>query len=192
MKRLALPLILFLSLGLNLGLLLGRGVSSERDQSAGSTTGADAGSPSEATASAEVPPRLERMVRRMAEELSLEGAEREEFFDVQKRFFARSFEMRDEGRRARRALLAEMRKAAPDRARAEALLDVTMEAQREMEAAFIANYFETRELLRTPKQKRLFLRFMRKVRQLRLEMERRQDGRAKAWRERRSGEAQEP
>ncbi|MEM8993512.1 MAG: periplasmic heavy metal sensor [Acidobacteriota bacterium] len=168
-----LPLLLLLSIGLNVGLLVGRG-----------TPPRGGGSPDAAVAApdAQVPPRVERMVRRMADELSLAGDDRERFFDVQRQFFARSFAAREQTRRTRRALHDELRRPDPDRARAEALLAAMAEAQRDVEAAFIVNYFETRALLQTPQQQRLFLRFIVRVRQLRQEMERRQDARPGARR----------
>ncbi|MEO1088355.1 MAG: periplasmic heavy metal sensor [Acidobacteriota bacterium] len=178
MKRYGLPLLLLLSIGLNVGLLLGR--------VAPRVGGGDEAAA--ASADAQVPPRVERMVRRMADELSLSGAERERFFDIQRQFFAESAAAREQTRRARRALHDELRGPTPDRISAEALLAETAEAQRAVEAAFIVNYFETRELLQTPQQQRLFLRFIVRVRQLRQEMERRQDGRSGARRPPRRGQ----
>ncbi|MEO1367799.1 MAG: periplasmic heavy metal sensor [Acidobacteriota bacterium] len=168
-----LTLLLLLSIGLNVGLLLGRG--SPRG-------GGGQAAVADAAPDAQVPPRIERMVRRMADELSLTGADRERFFEIQRQFFAQSLTARDQTRRTRRALHEELRSPDPDRARAEALLAAMAEAQRGVEAAFIVNYFETRALLHTPQQRRLFLKFIVRVRQLRQEMERRQDARPGARR----------
>lgn len=177
MKRhVLLLLLLLLSIGINVGLLIGHWMSGTPEPRT-SEPGTSETEFAEDGSAKQVPPRLERMIERMADELLLTGAELERFLEIQRRFFRQSIDQGEKARRARRALRQELFREQPERARAEALNAAIADAQRGVEEAFIANYFETRELLRSPEQRRLFFRFMVRVRQLRQELERRMEAR---------------
>lgn len=192
MKRLVLPFLLVLSLGVNIGLVLDRFPDSDRGAAEGDAAAGETAARETAVAGATderpMPPRLQRRLERMAGELSLAGEERERFLELQGVFFRRSSESGERMRHARRALRLELLSQTPDRARAEAYLGQANAAQAAIEQAFVDNYFDTRSLLETPEQIRRFQHFMKRVRQLRQEMERRMDER----RGRRLGERQPP
>lgn len=186
-------LALFLSLGFNLGFLASRWLppgSEEVSETAYKTTDKTADDTNDETAAdaevasrddaaeltprvpSRVPPWLERIVVRVADELELRGTERDRFFDLQREFFRRTLRARHQQRRheaeVRRLLLS----GRAERAEVEAALDRVMEAEREVERAFLDHYFSARELLE-PAQMRRYQRFLGQLRRASQELGRR-------------------
>lgn len=186
MKRGGLVLLLLLSLGINIGLVAGRwlwgddsgnpdpaseisaaGATQEKDEPIEDTTIEEGSSPT-------LPPRLERGVERMADELGLAGEPRSAFIDLQQQFFRRTVEARRRGEHHQQALRRELIAVEPDARRADELLAEVIRAQGDLEQAFLDNFFATRALL-GPDQRRPFLRLMGRLREIREEPKRRRD-----------------
>ena len=178
-KRWGLVWVLMLSVGLNFGLLVSWMVAKSKSEHTGPAveqTEGDPGHGSEGVAGTLqrsdlgiAPRRLERIVGRMADELGLEGERREVFLGVQGEFFHRSVAGRDRLKAARAGLRRELTASSPDRARAEHWAGELGKAQSELEEAFVANYFSTRELL-DPEQDRRFRRFMGRIHKMRRQL----------------------
>lgn len=200
MKRLTLWLALFLSLGFNLGLVVSR-LTPERpaetrrdapemvdpaasqkpaEESAAefpnTAAAAESAGNDAATASTDsaprVPPWLERIVVRVADDLGLQGDERERFFNIQRDFFGRTLQARRRHRQqeaeVRRLLLSNH----AERAEVEAALERVVRTQGEVERAFLDHYFAARELL-DDTQMRKYQQFLGQLRRTSQELSRR-------------------
>ncbi|MCG8463076.1 MAG: hypothetical protein MI919_42885 [Holophagales bacterium] len=179
MNRHWLVLALLLSVGINAGLIAGKLLWDRPAPVEDSVQpAAEESAPDQQPATAEqgdvpvraMPPRLRQGIERMADELQLEGESRDRFFEIQRHFFAATFEAEARRRRTEHLLRRELLETDPDPGRAEARLSELITAHRDLEQAFLDNYFSTHELL-GPEQKRLFLRLMRRVRQVREEIQ---------------------
>ncbi|MDA8016667.1 MAG: periplasmic heavy metal sensor [Thermoanaerobaculia bacterium] len=189
MKRWALWLALFLSLGFNLGLVVGHltpgGVpdSPVSDDPIGHPGDTEVERPSQGEPRGDdplvqdqplhVPPRLQRIVVRVADELGLEGTERQRFFDLQREFFRRT----KQARRLQRSHEFELRRLliADDAGRAEVeeALARVIGAQSQLEQAFLDHYFDARQLLDL-QQMRRYRHFLGQLRRASQEMARRE------------------
>ncbi len=179
--------VLMLSVGINIGVLAGWLASKTQgerssavvEQAEGDPAGASAGNSSDPADRVAgdlrrsdlgiAPRRLERIVNRMADELGLKDDRRDTFLEIQRDFFHRSVEGRDRLRTARAGLRRELTSPSPERGRAEHWVGEVGQSQSELEQAFIANYFATRELL-DPEQDRKFRRFMARIHKLRRQL----------------------
>lgn len=165
MKRWWLVIALMLSLGVNAGILASRLVPPKAEPEAAA---ASAGEPADATPQRSIPAR----VFRLADELGLEGARREEFVDLQRRFFSATLEARARLRRSQLRLRQELTAPAPDRRAVDEALEEMAAARGDLERAFVDNLLASRELLDS-QQTRRYLRFLGRLRLLREELERR-------------------
>ena len=204
MKRFALWLALFLSLGFNLGLVVSRltdradptvdaqtvdlqaaaespTAEPTSETTAETTPESDLGapdepSPADAQAPDRQPPRwLERVIVRVADELGLQGEERERFFDLQREYFRRTMQARRTQRHhefeVRRLLVS----GDAERAQVEEALGQVVAAQGEVEQAFLDHYFAARELLDEQQMFR-YKHFLGQLRRASQEMARRELG----------------
>ena len=185
--------VLMLSVGINIGVLVGWAASKAKGERATAMveqTESEPGGASEGVTGdlqrsdlGIAPRRLERIVGRMADELGLKGEKRESFLEIQREFFQRSVAGRDRLRAARAGLRRELTSASPDQARAEHWAGELGRSQSELEQAFIANYFATRELL-DPEQDRKFRHFMGRIHKLRRQLMEQGDGPGERFRRR--------
>jgi Spy/CpxP family protein refolding chaperone len=195
MKRWALWLALFLSLGFNLGLVVSRlteradppAIDSQATQPPSSEitaeapqklAGEDPVMAEDAQASPGQPPRwLERVIVRVADELGLQGEERERFFTLQREYFRRTIQARRMQRRHEFAVRRLLVSGDADRAQVEEALGKVVAAQGEVEQAFLDHYFAARELL-GPQQMVRYTHFLGQLRRTSQEMARRELGEA--------------
>ena len=173
MKKWGILVLLLLSIGLNAGLLIsylsrGSAGSSPGGQVPGSTVFQESGD----VTLTELPPRLRRLIRRMANDLELRGDDRRRFFEVQEVFFRTSFDAQRRLRQIERRIRAELASDTPERSVVEEHLQQIAATRLEQERAFLDNYFATRQLL-SPGQEERFRRFMARIRELRRELDRR-------------------
>lgn len=165
-QRWWLIIVLLLSLGLNLGFLASR-VVQQRTQD-----------PSEGTVSdpVEDPTRRDRpvprLIRRMADELGLEGERRAAFVEIQRTFFQQTLEARARMADLQEDVRGEVTSADPDRQQLDQLLSELSTAHRDLEGAFVTNLLDARELL-DDDQERRYMRFLRRMRNVRADVEQR-------------------
>ena len=188
MKRWWLVVLLLLSVGLNLGLLAQR-ARAEKKAKAALAAEERAAAADPATASLkppepegdtqpqepqprnprpphEKPPFLVKLMNRMANEVGVEGEQREKFLAIQQGFFERTFETREELRRRQQALRQNLVSPQPDRELASRQVEELSQAQKELEQAFLDNYFETTAILDQDQQKR-YRRLILELRKMR-------------------------
>ena len=151
MKRWWLVILLLLSLGLNLGMLLPRlgGASKE---------------PLDDPPASEQ--RMPPILRRMANELRLQGETRQTFLSMQHEFFRQTREGREKVGRIQDELRREVVSRNPDRERVDRLLDELASTQAHLERVFVTHLLDSRELL-DGRRERQFLRMMQHLRQRR-------------------------
>ena len=184
MKRWWLMIALLLSVGINLGILATLAFqprSTGGDTTVGEGTSGES-TTSEGTATAggslitEDPPRVEGrqppVIRRMADSLGLEGEKRAAFTEVQRTFFEQTLAARSRMARLQREIRLEVTSDAPDRAALDQLLVELSTAHTDLERAFVTNLLDSRELLDGDQEQR-FMHFLRRMRQVRGEVERR-------------------
>ncbi len=174
MKRWWLLIALLLSVGINAGILatLAFQALSPGDRPA---TGTASGEPVVDGPPLERLPREGRqppVVRRMADELGLEGEKREAFIVIQEAFFEQTLDARARMARLQRAIRREVTSQDPDREKADQLLVELSAAHTDLERAFVTNLLDSRELL-DGEQERRFMHFLRRMRQVRGDVERR-------------------
>ncbi len=187
MKRWWLVIALLLSVGINAGILAtlafqarspSSGASGSGASGSGASgTGVEDALPSEINAGGveEPAPRPERqppVIRRMADELGLEGERRAAFIDVQRAFFEQTLDARSRMARLQREIRREVTSGDPDRDVLDRFLVELSAAHTDLERAFVTNLLDSRELL-DGDQERRFMHFLRRLRQVRGEVERR-------------------
>ena len=168
-KKWLVMLLLMLSVGINIGLLAGRWTKGKAEKPVAE---GPAGSPEQSVAGPDgerLPPRLQRSMRRMADELELSGEKRKAFSALQRDFFRRSMVGRQRLRTARSELRKELTAPTPDRARAEHWVREMGEAQVDLENAFVANFFQTRDLVE-PGQEEKLRRLMARIHKVRRQL----------------------
>ena len=101
-------------------------------------------------------------LERLADHLELQGADRDRFLEIQKTFFQEMGRQRREMEQARRELKGELTSKAPDRARAEELMERSAAAHSALERALVTNVLDSREILR-PEQERRFGIFIERL-----------------------------
>lgn len=110
-------------------------------------------------------PRLDMPhLERMADHLDLEGEDRERFLEIQRAFFQEVSGQRREMEQARRELMRELISEAPDRARAEQLMQRSALAHAALERALVTNVLDSREVL-GPDQEREFAIIIKRIAQ---------------------------
>ena len=177
MKRWWLMIALLLSVGVNVGILATLAFQG-RSPGSGATDGGTEALPTGeiGAGGAEDPaPRPERqppVIRRMADELGLEGEKRAAFIDVQRAFFEQTLGARSRMARLQREIRREVTSEDPDREALDRLLVELSTAHTDLERAFVTNLLDSRELL-DREQERRFMHFLRRLRQVRGEVERR-------------------
>ncbi len=190
MRRWWLLIALLLSVGINIGILAtlafqARSAALEGDELAKTSVadaetaeGADgdpAGDSAADGAAGESPAREERfppVIQRMANELHLEGEKRATFIDVQREFFEQTLTARARMERLQREIRREVTSGDPDRDDLDRLLVELSAAHTDLERAFVNNLLDSRELLDSEQEKR-FMHFLRRMRQVRHEVEQR-------------------
>ncbi len=170
MKRWWLVIALLLSLGINIGLLAGRAFQPRPAEVEDVEDPVDDGR-------VEMPAmpregRLPPVVHRMADELGLEGAKRDAFVEIQRTFFEQTLTARRRMVQVQGRVRDEITSGEPDREALDALLIELSDAHTALERAFVTNLLDTRELL-DPGQERRYMRFLRHMRQVRSEVEKR-------------------
>ncbi len=116
--------------------------------------------------------RMPPVVERMADELHLESEKREAFVEIQRAFFEQTLAARSGMARIQREIRREVTSEDPDRERADRLLAELSAAHTDLERAFVTNLLDSRELL-DGQQERRFMHFLRRMRQVRGDVERR-------------------
>ncbi len=180
MRRWWLVIALLLSVGINVGILATLAFQTRSTDDSKVTAGTPPeATPPEATpisGSVEDPLPLEGrqppVIRRMADELGLEGEKRAAFTEVQRTFFEQTLAARSRMARLQREIRGEVTAADPDRAALDQLLVELSAAHTDLERAFVTNLLDSRELL-DGDQERRFMHFLRRIRQVRGEVERR-------------------
>lgn len=172
MKRWWLIILLLLSLGINVGFLARQALRS----------GPPGGQPQISAEDDERQMReLPPVFRRLANELRLEGEERERFLDLQREFMRQTYGGRQEVSRLQRELRRELVARRPDRERIDQKLESLATAHFELEKIFVDHLLDTREMLK-PRQERLFMRFMSRLREARRETQQwQQQRRSRFW-----------
>lgn len=164
MKRWHIVLLLLLSVGLNLGLLAQRG-RAEPDRAAPRVeAGRDAGSAERARERRERA--REKLLERMVDKVGVAGERRERFVALHQGFFERTRDIREQQRQAERALRENLGSATPDRALAEVQLAEIAAAKKEIETAFVDNFFAATEILE-PDQKARYRELVAELRRMR-------------------------
>ncbi len=175
MKRWWLLIALLLSVGINVGILATlafQGRSTGEEPAGVTSTGAvePAGDPAP-----DLLPRDGRrppVVQRMADELGLEGEKRAAFVEIQQTFFEQTLAARSRMARLQREIRLVVTSGNPDREQADRLLVELSAAHTDLERAFVTNLLDSRELL-DGQQERRFMHFLRRMRQVRGDVERR-------------------
>lgn len=114
----------------------------------------------------EKPPFLVKLMTRMANEVGVEGEQREKFLAIQQGFFESSFQTRETLRKRQQALRQNLVSPQPDRALASRQVEELSQAQKALEQAFLDNYFETTAILDQDQQKR-YRRLILELRKMR-------------------------
>lgn len=122
----------------------------------------------------EKPPFLVKLMNRMANEVGVEGEQREKFVAIQESFFERTFDKRELLRRRQDALRENLVSPNPDRELAKRQVEEMSWAQKELEQAFLDNYFESTAILDQEQQRR-YRRLILELRKMRWERGGRQD-----------------
>ncbi len=173
MKRWWLAIALLLSVGINVGIL-----ATLTFQARSPGTAVEVPTPEDETSAGSAPdprPREERLppvIQRMANELGLEGEKRAAFTEVQRTFFEQTLDARSRMARLQREIRGEVTSGDPDRDALDRLLIELSAAHTDLERAFVTNLLDSRELLDSG-QERQFMHFLRRLRQVRGEVERR-------------------
>ncbi len=164
MKRRWLTILLLISVGLNVGLFASRILRKPAE-------GVDTGERT-VDKTREATERLPKVVQRMARELGLEGAKRDAFVDIQRGFFEQTMAARGRMASLQLEIRREITSTEPNRDTLDVLLIELSEAHTDLERAFVNNLLDSRELL-DAEQERLFMRFLRRMRHVRSDLERR-------------------
>ncbi len=179
MKRWWLLIGLLLSVGINVGIFATLAFQSRSagDRPADGQITAVGAAPDDSAAGSPGDPlpragRQPPVVRRMADELGLEGEKRDAFVEIQQAFFEQTLDARSRMARLQREIRREVTSEDPDRARADRLLVELSAAHTDLERAFVTNLLDSRELL-DGEQERRFMHFLRRMRQVRGDVERR-------------------
>lgn len=170
MKRWWLMIALLLSVGINVGILATLAFqprSAPKDATGEPPPEGPPGSP-EAAREDHQP----RIIRRMADELRLDGEKRAAFTTVQRTFFEQTLAARSRMARLQRAIRTEVTAVDPDRAALDQHLIDLSAAHTDLERAFVTNLLDSRELL-DHDQERRFMHFLRRLRHVRGDVERR-------------------
>lgn len=152
MKRWHIVILLLLSVGLNLGLLAQRGTGKPDRASSRVAGSRDAGNAERAKERRERA--REELLERMVDKVGVTGEQRERFLAIHRGFFERTRDMRDQQRRAERALRENLASATPDRALAEVQLAEIAAAKKEIETTFVENFFDATAILDTDQKAR--------------------------------------
>lgn len=180
MKRWWLWIVLLLSLGVNVGILLtlatGWGEGRATVPSAGPEEGApgriprrSGGGPPGGPPGA-LPPGLRegsrepRILGDLADRLGLQGEVRDHFLSLQRGFFVRAFESRQQGFRLQEELGRELTAPEPDRERVSRLIDELADTRRALDHELAETVLATRDLL-DDRQERDYLVFIRRLRE---------------------------
>ncbi|MEM7349785.1 MAG: periplasmic heavy metal sensor [Acidobacteriota bacterium] len=159
MRRWWLLIALLLSLGLNLGMLASRALQ-QREANRNPIV-----EDSDRTDS-----RVPRVVYRMADDLRLTGAQRDEFVEIQRTFFDQTIDARGRMAYFQSEVRREITSDSPDREALDEILDGLSLAHSDLERAFVTNLLDTRELLDDEQEKR-YRHFLRRMRQVRSQVE---------------------
>ncbi len=184
MKRWLPVILLLLSVGLNVGLLI------QRNRAAAAREARiEARQEARKERDREGRDRVrERLLERMVDKVGIEGAPRDRFVELHRGFFERTREMREQQRRAERALRENLGSATPDRALAEVQLAEIAEARNEIEKAFVETFFTANAIL-GPDQKARYRELVAELRRGRWQGGRRdRDQDRRERRDRREGE----
>lgn len=146
MKRWWLVILLLLSVGVNAGLLAQRGRAEEKRERREAGRRGDRDARGDKGEQAR-PPRLTRLLDRMVEQVGVEGEQRQKFVALHESFFERTLATRERLRQSQKALRDNLASPAPDRALADSQAAEIAAAQKEIEAAFIDNFFAAGALL---------------------------------------------
>jgi Spy/CpxP family protein refolding chaperone len=178
-KRWWVVILLLLSVGLNIGLLAQRGRErNERDARREARQAEERKDPAGAESrEARNRQRMKRLLDRMVEEVGVAGEQRDQFVAIQEGFFDRTLATRQRLRQGQRALRDNLSSPQPDRALAEKQAAEIAEAQKEIEAAFIDNFFATSAILDQDQQHR-YRSLVAELRRLRWDRGRRHDERS--------------
>lgn len=106
---------------------------------------------------------IERRLDALADRLDLQGDERREFLELQRRFFRETFLQRQQVAAHQRALRLELTAPEPDRERLSEIVDDLETARRSLDRALVDSVVASRELL-APAQEREYLRFLGRLR----------------------------
>ncbi len=179
MKRWWLVIALLLSVGVNIGILATLSFQGRSSVRGGTTTRGTASEDTDHGTLADVAKdplaqagRLPPVIRRMANELGLKGEKRAAFTAVQRTFFEQTLAARSRMARLQREIRSEVTAGDPDRETLDQLLLELSAAHTDLERAFVTNLLDSRELL-DDKQERRFMHFLRRIRQVRGDVERR-------------------
>ena len=179
MKRWWLVIALLLSVGINIGILATiafqerSGGEAPGDTAPGTTV--DPEPPAARFPEGDpVPPegRLPPMIRRVADELGLEGGKRAAFLELQRTFFDQTLSARSRMARLQREIRGEVTSAEPDRDALERLLVELSAAHTDLERAFVYNLLAAREIL-DGEQERRYMHFLHRMRHVRRDVEQR-------------------
>ncbi len=182
MKRWWLVIALLLSVGVNVGILATlafQSLSADRDagtEEPGTEVGTDTvGTGTVDGSTRRSPPREARfppVITRMANELHLEGEKRAAFIEIQREFFEQTLAARGRMEHLQREIRREVTSGDPDREGLERYLVELSASHADLERAFVNNLLDSRELLDSEQEKR-FMHFLRRMRQVRHEVEQR-------------------
>jgi Spy/CpxP family protein refolding chaperone len=165
--------LLLLSIGLNIGLLAQRGREKrERLDRREARLEARQNPESAESRTARERPLLKRLLDRMVDEVGVEGEQRDEFVAIQESFFDRTLATRERLRQSQRALRENLTSPQPDRALAASQAAEIAAAQKEVEAAFIENFFATSAILDQDQRQR-YSKLVSELRRLRWDRGRR-------------------
>ncbi len=164
--------LLLLSIGINLGLFASR------------WTGRGEERPKVATRQPVPRPGVPGALLRLSRELGLQGQEKEAFLALQQDFLNRLLAGREEIQTLQGNLRQQLMAKRPDREEIDRTLEALAPAYVRLESAFVDDLLSSRALL-SPEQEKIYLGFMQKVRQARIEeMQRHLRGAgAQHWRE---------
>ncbi len=188
MKRWVWVLVFLLSVGLNLGwfsqylwrqqrVAEEQAVAAELDASVAELleeSAADGGPqltqpgslPTESAGSVGPPGPMPRFLERMADALKLEGAQRDEFLQLQRQYFRQAWQQRRELAALQHQVRRQVVSPQPDRQRVDALLRQISELQYSLESQFVHHLLDSRQLLDGPRERR-YLQLMSRWRRMR-------------------------
>lgn len=148
MKPIWLWIALLLSVGVNLGVLATVGTHRFREPARWDRGPRQEGPP----------------IGRAADRLGLEGENRDAFIQIQKEFFQRMEESREELETLRRQLRQELMAENPDQAAVDDLIGEMGQAYSRLDRVFVDNVLKSREIL-DPEQERRYLEFLERLQQ---------------------------